>query len=107
MEELRPCPRCGSTEVSGSVCGGIVSFGCGEFEYEVVCECGITFDTTTFDTAKEAEERGIAEWNTREERTCRIVEDSCGNPSCSECGASYLCMTDAEFCPYCGAKVVS
>lgn len=40
------------------------------------------------------------------ERTCRIVENEEGHSSCSECGASYLCMADASYCPDCGAKVV-
>lgn len=40
------------------------------------------------------------------ERTCRLVEDGENRTACSECGASYLCMSDASFCPDCGAKVV-
>ena len=40
------------------------------------------------------------------ERTCRIVEDEEGDSVCSECGAHYLCMTDASYCPDCGARVV-
>lgn len=39
------------------------------------------------------------------ERTCRLVEDGENRTACSECGASYLCMSDASFCPDCGAKV--
>ena len=39
------------------------------------------------------------------ERTCRLVEDDEDRTACSECGASYLCMSDASFCPDCGAKV--
>lgn len=39
------------------------------------------------------------------ERTCRIVEDEEGDSVCSECGADYLCMTDASYCPDCGARV--
>ena len=40
------------------------------------------------------------------ERTCRLVEDGENRTACSECGASYLCMSDASFCPDCVAKVV-
>lgn len=40
------------------------------------------------------------------ERTCRIVDNEDGYPSCSECGAHYLCMLDASYCPGCGARVV-
>ncbi len=41
------------------------------------------------------------------ERTCRVVENEDGDPSCSECGAHYLCMLDASYCPDCGARVVT
>ena len=37
------------------------------------------------------------------ERTCRMVED---DENRTACGASYLCMSDASYCPDCGAKVV-
>lgn len=40
------------------------------------------------------------------ERTCRLVEDDENRTACSECGASYLCMSDASYCPRCGAKVI-
>lgn len=40
------------------------------------------------------------------ERTCRVVENEDGDPSCSECGAHYLCMLDASYCPDCGARVL-
>lgn len=40
------------------------------------------------------------------ERTCRIVENDEGYSSCSVCGAHYLCMSCASYCPDCGAKVV-
>lgn len=40
------------------------------------------------------------------ERTCRIIPDGHDDPSCSACGAHYMCMSDASFCPDCGAKVV-
>lgn len=38
--------------------------------------------------------------------TCTIVEDGDGHSCCSRCGADYLCMSDASFCPDCGRKVV-
>ena len=40
------------------------------------------------------------------ERTCRVVENEDGDPSCSECGAHYLCMLDASYCPSCGARII-
>ena len=42
----------------------------------------------------------------RSERTCRLVEDDEGRTACGECGANYLCMSEASYCPSCGAKVV-
>lgn len=39
------------------------------------------------------------------ERTCHLIEDDEGRTACSECGASYLCMSDATWCPDCGARV--
>lgn len=38
-------------------------------------------------------------------RTCHLVEDDEGRTACSECKASYLCMSSATWCPDCGARV--
>lgn len=40
------------------------------------------------------------------ERTCHLVEDEDGHTACSECGCTALYMSDATYCPDCGAKVV-
>lgn len=37
--------------------------------------------------------------------TCHIVENEYGHSACSRCGADYLCMCEASFCPSCGAEV--
>ena len=53
--------------------------------------------------------RVVEEFETEEryapERECEIVEDGDGRSSCSLCGAAYLCMSEAAFCPGCGARV--
>lgn len=78
------------------------------------CPCGLYYHAES----RIVNERGVhdaeaelaelfAAWNTRAVRTCRIVEDEDGRPSCSLCGANYLCMCEATFCPDCGAKVVN
>lgn len=41
----------------------------------------------------------------KRERTCQLIEDDEGRTACSECGASYLCMSSAAWCPDCGARV--
>lgn len=125
MSELNPCPKCGQP-VCGKVTGGIASFGCGEYGYDVDCKCGISFSTVCcFETPEEAEEYGIRQWNTRTERTCvpRVVPRSFSGDSepsfyqaicdcgwiVGEDGASSL--SDFEhvdpYCGGCGAKVVS
>ena len=38
--------------------------------------------------------------------TCHLVEDEDGYTACSECGCTALCMSDAVFCPDCGARIV-
>ena len=64
MSELKPCPKCGG-EVKGYVCGGAAAFGCGEHEFEVCCACGIRFDAGPYETAEEAERKGVEAWNRR------------------------------------------
>lgn len=38
--------------------------------------------------------------------TCHLIVDEDGYTACSECGCTALCMSDATFCPDCGARVV-
>lgn len=66
-EELKQCPLCGS-EVHGHVCGGVAAFGCGEWEYEIECECGILFNPGTYETPEEAEDKATTIWNRRTEQ---------------------------------------
>ena len=64
MSELKPCPKCGCA-VMGRVYGGPAAFGCGEYEYEVCCGCGIQWNDGPFDTAEEAMSEGARGWNWR------------------------------------------
>ncbi len=104
-DELMPCPKC-NHEVQGVVTGGQAAYGCGEYNYQIECACGIMFDTTrSYETPEEAEAEGIREWNTRYKRTCRIIMLD-GSPSCSECKAEMGAYND-RFCGWCGAEVIS
>ena len=55
--------------------------------------------------------RHLAEkWNRRAERTCTVVHEEGSFPHCSACGSLEVVSDVAgayDFCPRCGAKVVS
>ena len=103
MTELRECPFCGGEAISGGDDGSWYAH-CGHEEclgYEAIYH-----DFATRDEAVEA-------WNSRVERTCRIVHDGHGHWECDECGGSidWDSCDDADppscsFCPNCGAKVI-
>lgn len=108
MDGLKPCPKCGN-EVKGYVNGCCGAFGCGEWDYEVECKCGLLWNAFgCYETEQEAEEMGIKAWNDRYEPTCRIIgeRDSLGYMSivCSVCKSPM--DDDDNFCSKCGAKVV-
>ena len=65
--KLKPCPLCGR-EVSGHVCGGVAAFGCGEWEYEIECSCGLLYNNGPWDTQDAAVRGGIMGWNRRWQR---------------------------------------
>lgn len=107
MDELKPCPFCGSkaTLASGLTEDGdgwaIVS--CKRIGISDFC-AGVRVDRAT---VKAAEKDAIKKWNTRAERTCRYVEDpDTGFELCSECGAIAIEDWTADYCWACGAKVV-
>lgn len=101
MEELKPCPFCGSSSelcvIGGDECGWYVEcFNC-------------------FATGGDAgtRDKAIDAWNTRAERTC-TVEKFQQNPSYGDyycelsCGHWFDVVDDMPpaYCPICGAKVV-
>ncbi len=120
-EELKPCPFCpdgGEPALFSETLGWAPN---GENTYRAVAGCkrccvGIELVHVGDDLCDESdaleetcaalEEEAVAKWNTRFERTCRIVEDRDWGSACSECGAHYPCMQDASYCPNCGRKVV-
>ena len=38
--------------------------------------------------------------------TCYLTRDKDGYMACTNCGCTALCMSDATYCPDCGARVV-
>lgn len=114
-DELKPCPFCGGDarafycEESGTFdvqcqkCGAIPFIGSRTSEMKSLDAVIVAWNTRA---AVTDEQFAMAVHNGRAERTCRIVEDEEGRSSCSECGAAYLCMYEASYCPNCGAKVV-
>lgn len=94
MQDLKPCPFCGSEaefHIYGRSCN-------------VVCDgCQIGTRLEHIDEYEVA----IDAWNTRVERTCVAESHDCGDGItglyCSKCG-NYIDEND-NYCPNCGAKV--
>ena len=61
---MLPCPKCGRAVV-GKAYGGNAAFGCGEYDFEIECECGVMFNVGPFDTEAEALEGGERLWDER------------------------------------------
>lgn len=105
MSELLPCPFCGSEtylyEAKDYYALGCENIGC--------------HGNWTHSRVYETKEEAIEAWNTRAERTCRIVEnerysDMYDGPivSCTQCEAPLpkIFTGPYNFCPNCGAKVI-
>lgn len=118
MDELKPCPFCGSGALYETWRNGYLdetpTMFCNSCKavvtWEQVEEEGVNDETRTF----------VREhWNTRAERTCRMTDRG----ECSECGAyivrawtevhdfngdmKRIDLRSHNYCPNCGAKVVS
>lgn len=100
--ELKPCPFCGGEASKRLFYRG---------KYRVHCN---VCDAHSGDVC-ETEAEAIAAWNTRAERTCHDYNASAREHGaylfmwrCSNCGESYDTEMDKpNYCPNCGAKVVS
>lgn len=65
MAKLKPCPLC-EGEAVYALRGGMAAHGCGEFTGEIECmDCGLLYDTPSFETAEEAEKYAYNMWNRR------------------------------------------
>jgi hypothetical protein len=128
MTELKPCPFCGKDATSFSESQGWDVYGNNEYRAYAGCtndKCGIGIDLwhtgddmcderdDGAETASLLEDKAIAIWNTRAERTCR--DDGVGVFRCTACGAfaKRVAVMDCRgaipirYCPNCGSKVVS
>ena len=99
-EKLKPCPFCGGeAEMRPWKYNG-------HDRYDFFCgHCGCSFIAGTCETKEEA----IAKWNTRTERTCHHAVTERGEACCSACGQpdEWWLFDDLNYCPNCGARVLS
>lgn len=104
MNELKPCPFCGGTDIRikrDLTCGfETFSMQC------MVCDAPQNYH--------DSERGAIDAWNTRAERTCTFEPESSGllgQYKCSSCNdtvhvASLKVLKRLHYCPNCGARVV-
>lgn len=118
MEELKPCPFCGS-EIVESVYEGLDPHGT-HFAFVYCGHCKAYGPYGTGSSMAAAIEDAKGKWNGRDGRTCRNVYeervhpmDQCDNGfMCSECGEAvqdcehYAVTGTWNYCPACGARVV-
>ena len=122
MSELLSCPFCGGEAVTVHDEWTVLIHGKEEYRHNWYVGCdprsmlGCMGSLNNMETGFDTEEQAIAAWNTRAERTCRIVESVedgkmwvyCHEFSC-DCGMRNFFTVDKEppnYCPNCGAKVV-
>lgn len=109
MEKLKPCPFCeqddhGENRVRIRRYRG----DC----YRVMCgNCGASgtpsYVQSWHKTKIPAQGEAVKAWNVRADtvKTARCVVATDGSVICSECGMPFV-MTDARFCPMCGARLL-
>ena len=99
LPPLLPCPFCGESYIYIIEHGGLYVVDCDS------CECGMGY----YDSKAEA----IEAWNTRYERTTRIVQGTKGTPvgeslvyslTCEACGCGVSARD--SYCRSCGARIV-
>lgn len=110
--ELKPCPFCGGeAEFYPAACieqgWYIATVQCVSCAAQVCSKPGLDR------TEQEANDSAIKAWNTRAERTCKMVFNQlAGMMQCSECGEYSLLGSwqkkhgGLNYCSRCGAKVV-
>lgn len=97
-EELRPCPFCGGEAAIYEPLATSFWF--------VRCSDGDTCSTCGPD--RETRSAAIEAWNTRAERTCRYEPTNRCTHVCTSCGREVETLhLGYNYCPNCGAKVVS
>ncbi len=62
---VKGCPLCGKT-VMPSVYGGYAAYGCGEWEAEGECGCGLSFNVGPYEHPLEALKAWFVAWDRRE-----------------------------------------
>ena len=97
MTDLLPCPFCG-----GEAKRSTETFERTLLSWVYCVECGAA------DGYRHTEYEAIAAWNTRTVETCHNADDhKTVWFICSGCGCSWHISEHINYCPNCGAKVVS
>lgn len=94
-DELMDCPFCGGK-------AKVRDASLGAYVFCTKCLCSTAGETNPA--------KAIAAWNKRAERTCTMERDADGGWSCLACGETLSSWCDSwapDYCPNCGARVLS
>lgn len=105
MENLKNCPFCGSSSID-------LTEAYGRKNASVFAEC-LDCGATGIPFAIGHDAEAVNAWNTRVERTCKMIpfveeDDSIFIVNCNECGDAIFARGGehgCNYCPNCGAKV--